>query len=549
MNTPLFFTFFISLAISMASVPLLRGISCRFGFFDHPGKRHVHSVPIPRVGGIAIAFGALVPIFFWLPLGKTAVAYLAGALILLFMGLWDDLAPLHYKIKFAGQLLAAAIVVFSGGVVLEHLPFRMETMMPQWLSSVLTVFFFLGTTNAVNFSDGLDGLAGGLSLLSFGGIAFLSYFVGETAMVVIAISMMGAIYGFLRFNTHPANIFMGDGGSQFLGFTLCTLATMLTQTSRGDYGMGLCLLVLGLPLMDTIGVMIQRLIGGRSPFLADNKHIHHKLLTAGFFHSEAVMIAYFVQSVLLFLAYLLHLEKERVIWGVYGVFAVPVLLLFVLSAFSGLDWCRLSRDGRESFLRSFKIWVNKRHWLKERPLQILEAMLFLFLGLSAWVPLDVSSDFSVIAMILFVVVLSGMTLLREAAPFLIRVGLYIGSTFIVYLSRHTSFLIDSPIGTTLNLFFYLIAGLVVFNGLLQLFRETRFRVTPLDFLIIACAIFASMVPEIRMAGAEIGPFAAKLITLFFAYELVLDRFSNRIFRFGFVLLWLFLAITIRGWLI
>ena len=151
----------------------------------------------------------------------------------------------------------------------------------------------VGITNAINLSDGLDGLAGGVTFLSLAAIAVLTYIAVDAGFMLLAtMSIMGSILGFLRFNTFPARIFMGDGGSQFLGFSAGVLAILLTQSSNTALSPALPLLILGLPILDTLMVMGERIYEGRSPFVADRKHIHHRLLALGFHHYEAVVTIY-----------------------------------------------------------------------------------------------------------------------------------------------------------------------------------------------------------------------------------------------------------------
>ena len=171
---------------------------------------------------------------------------IGGAVILLF-GAWDDRVGLGYKAKFLGQLIAAAVVVWVGGVHLSTLPFMGETPLPLWIAVPVTLFLLVAVTNALNLADGLDGLAGGLSLLSFGGMAFLAYLAGDWVVMSMMVAVLGGLLGFLRFNTYPASIFMGDAGSQFLGFYLGLCAIVLTDPARGPYSPALLSLHLGAP--------------------------------------------------------------------------------------------------------------------------------------------------------------------------------------------------------------------------------------------------------------------------------------------------------------
>ena len=194
----------------------------------------------------------------------------------------------------------------------------------------LTFLFLVGVTNAVNLSDGLDGLAGGMSLLCLCAIALLAAVSGNALVVTLALIECGAILGFLRFNTHPAQIFMGDSGSQLLGFSIGVLAILATQGESTSVSAALPLLLLGLPILDTLAVMWQRVRAGRSPFSSDRNHLHHKLLALEFAHAEAVAVVYLLQVALFLVAYFLRFESDLVILAVF--------LLFAAAALFALKW-------------------------------------------------------------------------------------------------------------------------------------------------------------------------------------------------------------------
>ena len=186
MTSAVFFSFITSLFICMALIPPLQLNAGRWSFMDHPGERKVHANPIPRVGGIAFGFAALLSIFFWVPQDPIIAPVLASAAILLGFGIWDDRANLNYRTKLLGQLLAVLVVVVIGQIRFEQIPFLYEEEAPLWLTVPLTVIFLVGASNAVNLSDGLDGLAGGLAFLSFAGIAYLAYLSHDTTVLVLA---------------------------------------------------------------------------------------------------------------------------------------------------------------------------------------------------------------------------------------------------------------------------------------------------------------------------------------------------------------------------
>ena len=278
-------SFFAAIVISAAIIPLMMRWAPRLGMVDLPDPRKVHTSPIPRVGGIGIVIGALIPIFLWVPLDASLYAYLFGSLVLLAFGVWDDCRELGHYVKFIGQFIAVLAVVYYGDVYVQTLPFMDLEPLSEPVARAFTVIALVGMINAINHSDGLDGLAGGLSVLSLGAIAYLAYMAEHGAAVVtVAIAVLGGVLGFLRYNTYPARVFMGDGGSQFLGFTLGFLAVYLIQKVDPALSPALPALLLGLPIVDILAVFAQRMYGGMNWFRATRNHVHHRLLEIDFDH-------------------------------------------------------------------------------------------------------------------------------------------------------------------------------------------------------------------------------------------------------------------------
>ena len=548
-NENLLFIFVTALAVSMLLIPLLTRWAERLRIVDEPGDRKVHAAPVPRIGGIAFAVGVWVTLLLWAEKSETVLAYLAASGIILAFGMWDDRFGLSYRAKFLGQLLAAVVAVGYGGVTLHLLPFTEQVELSPWLATPLTVLILVGITNAINLSDGLDGLAGGLCLLTFGGMAYLSYLSGDQTILILMIAMLGGLLGFLRFNTYPATIFMGDAGSQFLGFTAGFSALLLTKSSEGSYTAVLALLMIGLPLLDTLGVIIQRVLKGRSPFLPDRNHIHHKLLTAGFFHHEAVLIIYTLQAVMVGLAYLLQWQSDLIVLAVYGFIALPVLSLFWWAG--RVRWRRPDRDQSLSVATMHRVIGLKNRWAAEIPIQLLGAGVFLFLALGVFVPRRIPADFGVMAIGLFGLLLLGALLFRQATPWLIRLGLYIGGAFMVYLGDQTSVAAgapggaDLPVHEILDFYFGLMAVLVVVS--IRFNRTRPFQITPLDYLTVLLVVTVPNLPEFQVGDLHLGGLAAKIVVLFFAYELILSRLSERATQYGLVSLWVFLALGVRAW--
>lgn len=522
-------TLLLAVLITIALTPVLSSLAIRFNAVDLPGERKVHTRPIPRIGGIAMACGAFVPLLFWNYADRFVISYLGGAAVLVFFGLLDDLRDLSPKVKFLGQIVAALIVIVAGGVEIRSLGTLLPDLyqLPAALSLPLTLVAIVGATNAINLADGLDGLAGGICLLVFAGIGYLSYVEGSLVIGLISLALAGVIFGFLRFNTHPASIFMGDAGSQFLGYSAATLAIALSQ-GKATLSPVLPLLLLGVPILDTLTVMVTRIAQGRSPFSADRNHFHHHLLRLGLHHSESVVVIYVLQTLLVITAVLCRYQYDWLLLTGYVGFSALVLLLFHRARQA--DW----RPRRFDF---FDIRIAGRLRMLKREGTVIKAafpffdigipLLLLFTSVTVvGTPRYVSLTAGGVA---FLIVLAQF-FWKERLEALIRAGLYLLIPFAIYLNDHQHVQWLEGSGQTLyNMLFGVFAVLIV---LISKFSRRRngFRSSPMDFLILILAVAVPNMPDQQMQEYRIGLMAAKIILLYFSYEVLLAEMRGRFGR-------------------
>jgi UDP-GlcNAc:undecaprenyl-phosphate GlcNAc-1-phosphate transferase len=336
---------------------------------------------------------------------------------------------------------------------------------------------------------------------------------------------------------------MGDGGSQLLGFIMGVLAILLTDSNRGPFSPVLLLFLLGLPFLDTLGVSVQRLAEGRSPLIGDRTHIHHKLMTAGLSHYEAVTAIYAIQAGMVGLAYLLRWQSDMLIVSLYLVLAGAVMVLFI-AAGHGLIPAPAPH--------SVRVWSNRRlsdllrgSWLSGLPIRFLGAVVPVFLIASVFLPAHVSDDVSYISIALFGIVLLGLSFFPRLAPYFVRGGLYMGSTFLLYVSDQSWMQAVSPVRISYHILFGTMAVMVLLS--MRFDSQSRFQTTPLDYLMVCLAVIIPFLPEVRSDIAAFGLFAAKLMVLFFSFELLLHAFSNRVKQLGLVSLWVLFGLGIRMW--
>ncbi|TKB65425.1 MAG: undecaprenyl/decaprenyl-phosphate alpha-N-acetylglucosaminyl 1-phosphate transferase [Nitrospira sp.] len=540
MDTSLFFSFMGSLIICMALIPALTASAGRLQFVDVPRERHAHDAPIAKIGGIAFGIATIAAVLLWAPKDQLILSSLLGGAVIVLFGAWDDRVNLTPRMKFIGQVLAAAIVIGLAGVRLTTVPFVDDVVFPAWVAIPLTLVVIVGVTNAVNLADGLDGLAGGLSLISFAGIAYLAYQADEPLLVLLMVSVLGGLLGFLRFNTYPAKIFMGDAGSQFLGHYLAMAAILLTGSARTMYSPLLALFIWGVPLLDTIGVMGQRLLEGRSPFVGDRNHIHHKLLAKGLTHGQAVSVIYLIHAVMVSCAYVLRWQSDVVLIVVYLLWAAIILSMFV-------PWTQKASSAIALADTSRSVPANHRALtlpIGEWAFKALQLTVPLYLVASVAMPKTIPSDAGLIAAALLVAVVGSMVMGRGKA-WVVRVGLYVGSTCLLYYGEVSPRLSGADLMTPLNVGFVLLAGLVVLT--IRFAGTDRFQMTPLDYLIVLLAVVMPFLPGLNVGEVPVSLLAAKLIVLFFSFELLLHFYSSAATRLGWVSAWMLGGLVLRAW--
>lgn len=287
--------------VSCALTPLVKVLAKKVGAMDVPkDERRMHRVPIPRMGGMAIFLGFMVSVLIFQKLSISAElqGILLGAVIIVILGVMDDILTLPALPKFCVQIAAAVIVVLYGCRI-EHF---MGFALPDWLSYPVTVIWIVAITNAINFIDGLDGLAAGVSAISAGTMLIVALLLvpDPTAMIcaVLLAALVGACVGFIPYNFNPATIFMGDTGSTFLGFMLACISVFGLFKTYAVISFAVPFLVLGLPIFDICFAVIRRVAKGQSPMHADRGHVHHRLIDMGFSQKQAVAISYLLSAIL-----------------------------------------------------------------------------------------------------------------------------------------------------------------------------------------------------------------------------------------------------------
>ena len=289
--------FSLAFGVSLFLTPLLIKLAPRLGAVDLPGHRKIHQQAMPCIGGVAIYLAFTAGILASGPPWPQTGALLLGGLVILAVGLVDDLRDLSPYLKLAGQVAAALIVAACGFRVdfITH-PFDQGVISLGVLAIPVTVFWIVSVTNAVNLIDGLDGLAAGVSSLAAVVLGIVAWREGQPLVGLWSFILAGSAAGFLRYNFHPARIFMGDSGAMFLGYCLAVFALQGLTKSTTAYSLIIPFVILGIPLLDTFFAVVRRLASGTPIFRADRDHLHHRLLAIGLSHRQTVLVIYGISA-------------------------------------------------------------------------------------------------------------------------------------------------------------------------------------------------------------------------------------------------------------
>ena len=324
--------FMIALGVALILTPAVIAFARRTGALDKPDARKVHARPIPRIGGIGIYAAFMVSILVQLLFVDLTPEYMmsliglmVGGTIIVAIGIIDDYCDLPAKVKLLGQIIAASVLVIAFDVRIDFVTDPLgDFIYLEWFAIPVTIFWIVGLTNTVNLIDGLDGLAAGVSSIAAITIFLVAMEEGIPFVAMVTAALAGAAVGFLYYNFNPARIFMGDTGSQFLGFMLAGVSVIGAVKSAATIALIVPILALGLPILDTTFAIVRRYRGGVPIFRPDKGHLHHRLLDLGFTQRQAVLLMYVISALLGVAAVALTEVSMQIAVGivVFVVFAV-----------------------------------------------------------------------------------------------------------------------------------------------------------------------------------------------------------------------------------
>ncbi len=335
-NIYVFLALVMAFLISFAATPMVISLAHKINALDVPkDERRIHHKPIPLIGGLAIFYGFIVSVLCFAVIDRETLGILIGSVIIVTVGVIDDMTDMKAIIKLLCQIVAAAIVVYSG-VRIGHFtnPFAQwfgspYIVLDYWVSVTITMFWIVGVCNAVNLIDGLDGLAVGVSSIASMSLLAMTFLISNNLNIAImTAALAGAGFGFLPYNFNPAKIFMGDTGALFLGFILACVSVQGFLKISAVISFAVPILILGLPIFDTLFAIIRRLLTGRSPMSPDRGHLHHRLLDMGFSQKQTVAILYTMTAVLCLTAVVISIKGY--LRGLLLIFAILLIILVSL---------------------------------------------------------------------------------------------------------------------------------------------------------------------------------------------------------------------------
>ena len=325
-----FLIVFVTFLASIILVPISKKIAIHIGAIDKPNARKVHTKPTPRLGGLAIFLSFLFGYMLYGEITSQMLSILIGSFILILVGIIDDINPIKARYKLIGQIISAAIVVYFGNIYFEEVTFLgLNLSFGTFWGKILSTIFIVAITNAINLIDGLDGLSSGISSIYFLTIAIIAFILNQLGGldVILCLIMLGATLGFLVYNFPPAKIFMGDSGSLFMGFIISVIALLGFKVATFT-SLIVPIVILAIPIFDTILAIFRRILKKESIGKADKEHFHHQLLKMKYSPTASILIIYAIDILFASISIFYVLGDNKIAMAIYII--LMILLLFIV---------------------------------------------------------------------------------------------------------------------------------------------------------------------------------------------------------------------------
>lgn len=494
--------FFTSVLLSVLLIPIILHIAHSKKIYDAPdyalhNSRRVHVTPTPRLGGIAIVCAFFLTLVIWdIPIIFKTI-YGASTVFFL-LGLWDDLKNISAKVRLFIQIFVSGFVVLYADLALKAIVISPHFIIPvpQFLGVGISIFVLIGAVNALNMIDGLDGLAGGVVLIA---VSILSYFLylytyKHELLLLFTVPILGSVIGFLKYNTYPSKIFMGDSGSNWLGFMVGSLILLIANSTNIPI-MSL-LLTFSIPIFDTAHVIILRLIAGKNPMMADNQHFHHSLIKIGFTHAQSVGIIYLFMFVFGFIGMIPVAFGNEFLWWVPWCGAAALMSLLILTI------CLRRRAYTKKIFFGFLFYkatyIKKSLHMFILLFEQIHRLLIVFLLCTLLVGIILKPSITTLLLAVLMSVMCAKLLIFQSCSFLSACIIVIISTLSFLISNLDAVLIDFfsielKLRTIYNLIFlFLFLSMIVLSSVKI---RRGFFITPTDVLLILAPLLILMLPN------------------------------------------------------
>ena len=558
-NIYLFYIFLTALFTVLVLVPPISRLAVSIGIFDGQDERKLHSGAIPRLGGIAVFFAVLLSTILFSDIDRQIRGFLAGGVVIFLTGLTDDLTGLVARKKLLGQFVAALIATVVGDLSLTSLGDLFGTGQIElgYISVPFTVFAIVGVINAINLMDGLDGLAGGVTAIAASALGIIAYSTGNQHLVGICVALLGGVIGFLKFNSYPAKIFMGDGGSLFLGYCLAIFAIHLVEHEGGHVSAMVPVIILAVPICDTCFVMMRRIWKRQPISTPDRSHIHHRFMDLGIGHKATVILVYGLSYCLAIYAVMFQklpdyrhiINLVLMLVGFYGISRV-------LSMLQNHDANRISEDeesfltvfhyrlliGSYGFRRFFSVLLNRHadHFIKDDEsflnvftyrwmvhyshylLLVVKYLVLVILFLSFFITSRPSYELASVAGLLIILTIILIFQTNDWSNRFLQFVLYFNAAFLVYVVENygRATLIA---GVELRMVsMYVFAALFFLSGTLLFIRKKSRHLmnSPLEYFILFIVISIPLLPSSFSGPQHLLTVAGKSLILFLSYKLI-----------------------------
>lgn len=326
-----FIIVFVTFLCSLITTPIVRKIALHIKALDYPDKRRLNKVPMPTIGGLSIFFSFMLGYMLYARSSVQMLSILMGSFVVLLMGLIDDINPIKAKYQLVAQVIAAAIIVFYGNIRLDYISiFGLNMTFAAPFNYLITILFIIGVINTINISDGLDGLSSGVSAIYFFTISIIAFMMNTAGGLdtTLALIMLGSILGFLVYNFPPAFIYVGDTGSNLLGFIIAVTALLGYKTATFT-SLIVPLIILATPIIDVILSIIRRVLKGQNPFNTPDKgHLHHQLLNMKFSTRTSLLIIYAMDLLFAIVSIFYTIGDNS--YAIFLYVALMILFLFIV---------------------------------------------------------------------------------------------------------------------------------------------------------------------------------------------------------------------------